>query len=80
MKTAISIPDPLLNSVERMAHRLNVSRSEFFANAAKAYIDQVKNQSVTDRLNKVYSENRKELHLSKELSTMQASSIPGEKW
>jgi metal-responsive CopG/Arc/MetJ family transcriptional regulator len=80
MKTAISIPDPLFNSVERMAHRLNVSRSEFFANAAKAYIDQVKNQSVTDRLNKVYSENRKELHLSKELSTMQASSIPGEKW
>jgi metal-responsive CopG/Arc/MetJ family transcriptional regulator len=80
MKTAISIPDPLFNSVERMAHKLNVSRSEFFANAAKAYIDQVKNQSVTDRLNKIYSENRKELHLSKELSAMQASSIPGEKW
>jgi hypothetical protein len=54
--------------------------SEFFANAAKAYIDQVKNQSFTDSLNKVYSENRKEFHLSKELSTMQASSIPDEKW
>jgi hypothetical protein len=55
------------------------SESEFFANAAKAYIDQVKNQSVTDRLNKIYSENRKELQLSKEISTMQASSIPDEK-
>lgn len=54
--------------------------SEFFANAAKAHIDQVKNRSITDRLNKVYSENRKELQFSKELSTMQASSIPGEKW
>lgn len=80
MKTAISIPDPLFNSVERMAHRLNVSRSEFFANAAKSYINQVKNQSVTDRLNKIYSERRKEFQLSKELSTMQASSIPGEEW
>jgi len=48
-----------------MAHRLNVSRSEFFANAAKAYIDQVKNQSVTDKLNKIYSANRKESQLSK---------------
>ena len=80
MKTAISIPDPLFNSVERMAHRLNVSRSEFFANAAKAYIDHVKNQSVTDKLNKIYSASRKEFKLSKEMATMQASSAPGEEW
>ena len=80
MKTAISIPDPLFNSVERMAHRLNVSRSEFFANAAKAYIDRVKNQSVTEKLNKFYSASRKEFQLSKEMAAMQASSVPGEEW
>jgi metal-responsive CopG/Arc/MetJ family transcriptional regulator len=80
MKTAISIPDPLFNSVERMAHKLNVSRSEFFANAAKAYIDQVKNQSVMDKLNKIYSANRKESQLSKDIAAMQAGSVPGEEW
>jgi metal-responsive CopG/Arc/MetJ family transcriptional regulator len=80
MKTAISIPDPLFNSVERMAHRLNVSRSEFFANAAKAYIDQVKNQSVTDKLNKIYSSSRKESSIAKDMAAMQASSVPGEEW
>ena len=80
MKTAISIPDPLFNSVERMAHRLNVSRSEFFANAAKAYLDQVKNQSVTEKLNKIYSVSRREFQISKEIATMQASSVPGEEW
>ena len=80
MKTAISIPDPLFNSVERMAHRLNVSRSEFFANAAKAYIDHIKNQSVTDKLNKIYLASRKEFQLSKEMAAMQASSVPGEEW
>ena len=78
MKTAISIPDPLFNSVERMAHKLHVSRSEFFANAAKAYLDYVKNQSVTERLNKIYSVNRKESQLSKDIATMQAESVPGE--
>ena len=80
MKTAISIPDPLFNSVELMAHKLNVSRSEFFANAAKAYIDNVKKQSSTYKLNKIYSATGKESHISKEISTMQASSVPGEEW
>jgi hypothetical protein len=80
MKTAISIPDPLFNSVERMAHKLNVSRSEFFANAAKTYIDHVKNQSVTDKLNKIYSKNRKESQLPKDFAAMQAASLPGDEW
>jgi metal-responsive CopG/Arc/MetJ family transcriptional regulator len=80
MKTAISIPDPLFHSVERMAHKLHVSRSEFFANAAKAYIALVKNQSVTDKLNKVYSSNENMSSLPKEMAIIQAVSIHGEEW
>jgi metal-responsive CopG/Arc/MetJ family transcriptional regulator len=80
MKTAISIPDTLFNSVETMVHKLNVSRSEFFANAARAYINNVKKQSITDKLNKIYSATGKESRVSKEISAMQASSVPGEKW
>jgi metal-responsive CopG/Arc/MetJ family transcriptional regulator len=80
MKTAISIPDPLFNSIERMAHQLNVSRSKFFANAAKAYIEQVKNQSVTDRLNKVYSERSSDSSIPREIAAMQTASIRGEEW
>ena len=39
MKTAISVPDPVFERVDREAKRLGVSRSEFFAKAAERYLD-----------------------------------------
>jgi metal-responsive CopG/Arc/MetJ family transcriptional regulator len=38
MKTAISIPDDLYRQVEACARRLKVSRSHFFATAARQYL------------------------------------------
>ena len=38
MKTAISVPDSIFVEVERHAKSLGVSRSEFFADAARRYI------------------------------------------
>jgi metal-responsive CopG/Arc/MetJ family transcriptional regulator len=75
MKISISIPDPLFNSVERMAQRLKISLREFFANAAKTYLRQMKNSSVTERLNEIYSTPGNKAILPKEIKTMQASSL-----
>lgn len=40
MKTAISIPDPLFEKAEELAHRLRVSRSELYANALRAFVEE----------------------------------------
>jgi metal-responsive CopG/Arc/MetJ family transcriptional regulator len=40
MKTAISIPDPLFEEAEALAHRLQVSRSELYANALRVFVRQ----------------------------------------
>ena len=39
MKTAISIPDPLFEEAEALAHRLHVSRSELYATALRAFVE-----------------------------------------
>ena len=51
MKTAISIPDDTLRSVTLAAKRMRVSRSEFFARAAKSYLKQVDRTVLTQRIN-----------------------------
>jgi predicted DNA-binding protein len=51
MKTVISIPDPIFQAADSLANRLGVSRSEFYAKAIEAFIEQNKNRDVTARLN-----------------------------
>lgn len=50
MKTAISIPDETFNEAERRAAALGVSRSEFFATAARRYIQELDTHSLTERI------------------------------
>ncbi len=56
MKTAISIPDPIFKSAEKLAHRLGMSRSELYVKALSKFIQEKRSDKVTERLNKVYSE------------------------
>ena len=58
MKTAISIPEPLFEAAERMAHRLAVSRSELYARAMADYLERHKYLNVTKALNRVHGEPR----------------------
>lgn len=51
MKTAISIPDETFAAVERSVAELGVSRSEFFARAARLYLDKLENESITRQMN-----------------------------
>jgi len=55
MKTAVSLPDDLFRSAEAEARKLRVSRSQLYAAAIEEYLERRRSQSVTARLNEVYS-------------------------
>jgi metal-responsive CopG/Arc/MetJ family transcriptional regulator len=51
VKTAISIPDETFDRVEKHAAELGISRSEFFARAARRYVDELEGESITAQIN-----------------------------
>jgi antitoxin MazE6 len=51
MKTAISLPDDTYEQATRQAEALGISRSEFFARAARNYLDQLASRSLTLQIN-----------------------------
>jgi metal-responsive CopG/Arc/MetJ family transcriptional regulator len=56
MKTAISIPDQLFESAERFAKQMGLSRSELYAMALKEYLQTHRCDSITEKLDAVYSD------------------------
>jgi hypothetical protein len=53
VKTAISLPDDTYEQATRQAAELGISRSEFFARAARNYLDKLATQSLTQQINEV---------------------------
>jgi len=51
VKTAISLPDDTYEQATRQAAELGISRSEFFARAARSYLDQLAAHSLTQQIN-----------------------------
>jgi len=51
VKTAISLPDDTYEQASRRAAELGISRSEFFARAARRYLDELASQSLTQQIN-----------------------------
>lgn len=41
MKFAISVPDDVFQAVEAQAQKMGISRSQFFADAARQYVDKL---------------------------------------
>jgi metal-responsive CopG/Arc/MetJ family transcriptional regulator len=56
MKTAISVPDETFQRVEQAAKRLGVSRSEFYARAARSWLDALEDEATTEAINLVVDE------------------------
>lgn len=50
MKTAISLPDATFDAVTRRAAELGMSRSHFFAVAARRFLDELDSTSVTAQI------------------------------
>lgn len=78
MKTAISMPDSIFEAAEELSHRLGISRSELYAKAIAIYIKEHCNDSVTETLNKIYSEETSSV--DPVIKNLQFSSIPKDEW
>ena len=50
MKTAISVPDETFEQATKQAAELGISRSEFFARAARRYLDELASRSLTQQV------------------------------
>ncbi len=53
MKTAISVPDDVYAKVEQRARTLGMTRSQFYSNAARNYLDHLDAESLTRRIDSV---------------------------
>ena len=56
VKTAVSLPDEIFRAAEATARRLRVSRSELYARAIAEFLKGQQENSITERLNDVYSQ------------------------
>ena len=50
MKTAISLPNETFDAAEKRAYELGLTRSEFFATAARRYLQELDQSSLTKQI------------------------------
>ena len=77
MKTAISLPDPLFHSAERLAARLGVTRSELYRRALSDLIARCDEDAVTRRLDEIYSGDSSMSRLDPGLASLQTRAVVG---
>lgn len=80
MKTAVSIPDRVFESAEKLAARLGVSRSQLYAKALASLVEEHREEIITSRLNEIYGADGEKSSLERDVSNLQGRSITREKW
>jgi hypothetical protein len=80
MKTAISIPDPIFESAEKLAKRLGISRSQLYSKAVDALIEQHRYSGVTEQLDAVYAAKPESSTLEKGFEVLQAQALDEDEW
>ena len=78
MKTAISIPDDIFASADRLAKRLQMSRSELYMRAVQRYVAECRHTGVKEKLDEVYG--FEATSVDPAVLNAQAASIPTEEW
>ena len=78
MKTAVSIPDELFESAEKLAEKLEMSRSKLYATALEQYVSFHDGEAITAKLNEIYAS--VDSSLDPVLEKMQSLSLPKEEW
>lgn len=80
MKAAVSIPDRVFESAEKLAARLGVTRSELYARALAALVERHREDVVTAQLNEIYGPAGERSSLDPAVVRLQSGSLPREKW
>ncbi len=78
MKTAISIPNKVFETAEKLAGKMGVSRSQLYVTAIKNYLDVHTDDSVTAKLNDIYA--HADSKLDPALKKLQAKSVSEDGW
>ena len=78
MKTAISVPDPVFNQADRLAKRLQISRSELYTRAVEESLDEHRRSRVREKLDALYP--AEPSGIDPATLNAQAASIPREEW
>ena len=79
MKTAVSIPDRVFQSAEKLAARLGVSRSRLYAKALASLVEKHREDLITSQLNEIYGPGGEESSLDREVRLLQNRSLVREK-
>ena len=82
VKTAISLDEELFNQVEKLAHKLHVSRSRVFTIAVQDYLHKQENKSLLAQLNEAYSDqpSDEEKKVSKSAQAKHRKIVEQEPW
>ena len=78
MKTAISIPDRVFESAERLAADRGWTRSRLYSEAVSDFVQKHCAESVTSRLNALYAE--EDSGMDRSVIALQEASIPEDDW
>ncbi|NBD34808.1 MAG: ChpI protein [Chloroflexi bacterium] len=78
MYSEITIPQPISEAAERLAHTMGISLSELYAEAISDYVMSHQKDSVTELLNQVYK--TESSALEPELIRLQLASVDSETW
>jgi predicted transcriptional regulator len=54
-KVAVTIPDPVFQAADRVARRMRIPRSQFYARALESFVKSQSSEDVTARLDDVYA-------------------------
>ena len=82
VKTAISLDEELFNKVNKLAHKLHISRSRVFTIAVQDYLQKQENQALLAQLNDAYSDHpsNEEKKITKSLKAKHRKIVEQEPW
>lgn len=75
MKTTISLPEPVLRAADRLAARLDISRSELFCRAIQDLLARHDDTAVTAQLDAIYGKPGATEGLDPVLAAMQSHTL-----
>jgi metal-responsive CopG/Arc/MetJ family transcriptional regulator len=78
MKTAVSIPNKVYDSADRLARKLKISRSQLYAKAVEEFVTEHARTGVRENLDQVYAAETSSMDPA--LARAQAAAITREDW
>jgi metal-responsive CopG/Arc/MetJ family transcriptional regulator len=78
MRIAISVPDPIFEAAEELAKRLNISRSQLYAQAVEVFVRTRHRLGITEAVDRIYA--KESSGLDPQWSAAQAASLSADEW